>query len=530
MLAVNVAKQSILKSFVTNGNWDKRKYYLAQVVPPAKYKVIIWDKLANAALLNSAIFDHLQSKHTQRQFVFAYDQKSFADYAKYFVHFANAETDERGQFLMRKNGRLTKWSSPLAKRFFSFTLTPMDGPNVIPPDGTGKFTWQKVYVRKVTEALNSVCQRTFERNTRCTINYFEANHEWKRFLRLALNSFWLSANQFYGILPRWINFFLVASFRHLINEAKQRKELGNQMEEGNAKMLGIYWEALAKAHKNGILLHRIRMADEQMVALIGQFCQIDRPFLMNHVGLIDQTTRENGFDSFCPKWEQLLNDLALLTQNDVVMRAFDAWVHSPVSDGQTRQIVQFWLKMFADWLSKERATDEDEPRGNGTQWLTSPWLPLDLCLFRQIGELFAKGAIETKFTAPKMDEQIKGIRGTLGTICTRIKGTRNDFLKGNGPQNISTLNRWKTFCANCQFQTLRNGLTIKQENNEESQGSEVTENRCLICLTNERQIVFKPCRHFCVCRECAKVIEQNEKPKCPVCRNYVEETLFIYIP
>lgn len=40
---------------------------------------------------------------------------------------------------------------------------------------------------------------------------------------------------------------------------------------------------------------------------------------------------------------------------------------------------------------------------------------------------------------------------------------------------------------------------------------------CVICLTLEKDTVVMPCRHLCLCEECANALMQHT-PKCPVCR------------
>ena len=40
---------------------------------------------------------------------------------------------------------------------------------------------------------------------------------------------------------------------------------------------------------------------------------------------------------------------------------------------------------------------------------------------------------------------------------------------------------------------------------------------CVICLTNEKDTIAKPCAHVSTCRECAEVIIQTNR-QCPICR------------
>ena len=46
---------------------------------------------------------------------------------------------------------------------------------------------------------------------------------------------------------------------------------------------------------------------------------------------------------------------------------------------------------------------------------------------------------------------------------------------------------------------------------------------CVICLDKEKEILLKPCRHFCVCFDCAIVSEE-----CPICRKPIADREKIY--
>jgi len=50
--------------------------------------------------------------------------------------------------------------------------------------------------------------------------------------------------------------------------------------------------------------------------------------------------------------------------------------------------------------------------------------------------------------------------------------------------------------------------------------------KCIICLTNERNILCLPCKHLVLCEECSDNIINN---KCCFCREIVVETMKIYV-
>ena len=52
------------------------------------------------------------------------------------------------------------------------------------------------------------------------------------------------------------------------------------------------------------------------------------------------------------------------------------------------------------------------------------------------------------------------------------------------------------------------------------------ERMCVICLSIERDTTVLPCRHMCMCHECAQEL-RKQTSKCPICRNHVESLLHI---
>jgi hypothetical protein len=46
---------------------------------------------------------------------------------------------------------------------------------------------------------------------------------------------------------------------------------------------------------------------------------------------------------------------------------------------------------------------------------------------------------------------------------------------------------------------------------------------CVICLTEDTEIIFTPCGHKCVCNNCA--IQMKKTNKCPICRGNIKSYL-----
>jgi hypothetical protein len=51
---------------------------------------------------------------------------------------------------------------------------------------------------------------------------------------------------------------------------------------------------------------------------------------------------------------------------------------------------------------------------------------------------------------------------------------------------------------------------------------------CVICLTEHRDTTILPCRHMCLCHDCAQQLRMQTN-KCPICRTPVENLLQIKV-
>ena len=65
-------------------------------------------------------------------------------------------------------------------------------------------------------------------------------------------------------------------------------------------------------------------------------------------------------------------------------------------------------------------------------------------------------------------------------------------------------------------------MCVVQHEKEE----DMEERLCVICLNKDRDTTVLPCRHMCMCHECAQEL-RKQTSKCPICRNHVESLLHI---
>ncbi|GMH08396.1 hypothetical protein Nepgr_010236 [Nepenthes gracilis] len=70
---------------------------------------------------------------------------------------------------------------------------------------------------------------------------------------------------------------------------------------------------------------------------------------------------------------------------------------------------------------------------------------------------------------------------------------------------------------------LGNSDSHSQGFNDDDPGKE-----CVICMTEPKDTAVLPCRHLCMCSECAKEL-RLQSDKCPICRQPIEELIEIRI-
>ena len=57
---------------------------------------------------------------------------------------------------------------------------------------------------------------------------------------------------------------------------------------------------------------------------------------------------------------------------------------------------------------------------------------------------------------------------------------------------------------------------------------EVDAKLCVVCLDQEKRCMLRPCKHLCVCDDCAAMLMSDSHPACPVCRTRVEDVERVY--
>lgn len=116
--------------------------------------------------------------------------------------------------------------------------------------------------------------------------------------------------------------------------------------------------------------------------------------------------------------------------------------------------------------------------------------------------------------------------------------------------DIVDLKAFKEFVQNLNRESytklIQNGLpthgvpTIYEAQKDEDQKKPIKESEiakksdvaedsdlCKICLDNELDVLVMPCKHLCLCSECADMIK-NKGQNCPMCRSAVDELIKVF--
>jgi len=56
-------------------------------------------------------------------------------------------------------------------------------------------------------------------------------------------------------------------------------------------------------------------------------------------------------------------------------------------------------------------------------------------------------------------------------------------------------------------------------------GADSEGNECVVCMTEAKDTSVLPCRHLCLCKECANVLRVQHNSRCPICRVPVDGLL-----
>ncbi|CAF3740142.1 unnamed protein product [Rotaria sordida] len=77
---------------------------------------------------------------------------------------------------------------------------------------------------------------------------------------------------------------------------------------------------------------------------------------------------------------------------------------------------------------------------------------------------------------------------------------------------------------------LQNSVTDKQSASSlPSSNADKDRFKCLICFDRTIQCILIPCKHMCACAECAQIIKEKQKSRCPICRQTFTEIWNVFL-
>mmetsp|Transcript_70520 Transcript_70520/g.216037 ORF Transcript_70520/g.216037 Transcript_70520/m.216037 type:complete len:286 (-) Transcript_70520:74-931(-) len=80
-----------------------------------------------------------------------------------------------------------------------------------------------------------------------------------------------------------------------------------------------------------------------------------------------------------------------------------------------------------------------------------------------------------------------------------------------------TLLRQKVFVGGREY-TLQDVYGLAELGKEDDHDESAVGQPCVICLTEPRNTAVLPCRHMCVCEDCARHLQVGAATHCPICR------------
>lgn len=63
---------------------------------------------------------------------------------------------------------------------------------------------------------------------------------------------------------------------------------------------------------------------------------------------------------------------------------------------------------------------------------------------------------------------------------------------------------------------------VQPTNVPNHQQNDDEQNLCSVCMEKQKSCILIPCKHLCVCSECASLLEKSDEKKCPLCRTKFE--------
>lgn len=102
--------------------------------------------------------------------------------------------------------------------------------------------------------------------------------------------------------------------------------------------------------------------------------------------------------------------------------------------------------------------------------------------------------------------------------CQFPRSIRIDGRKYSAP--VSAITFAKGPAGKFFYRVRKSAITVVSEIESVSKVYGDEKSMCVVCWDKENDVVIVPCGHFCLCQNCAEVLQKSTQ-KCPLCRSKI---------
>lgn len=116
------------------------------------------------------------------------------------------------------------------------------------------------------------------------------------------------------------------------------------------------------------------------------------------------------------------------------------------------------------------------------------------------------------------EQQLTFTESTLIPLVVEIRSANKN--SNPAPFEASIMKFMKTTNGDWIVKVLKQKFTVTGRSFElyELFGADNEGNECIVCMTLPKDTSVLPCRHLCLCKECANVLRVQHNSRCPICR------------
>ena len=131
-----------------------------------------------------------------------------------------------------------------------------------------------------------------------------------------------------------------------------------------------------------------------------------------------------------------------------------------------------------------------------------------------------------------MREEMQGYKSEIVALKLQLDDMENDrdlvqqeldAMKGRGLEHFNMLKceqLERALKVTLEAVELRKATLLRDELDVQKE-----QRLCVVCCAVERTIVLLPCRHLCLCSDCA---EHDSLKDCPLCRKEIQQKFIVF--